>query len=45
MDKYRFITIIISIIWGLGLAAILKYLFYNGEYIIVKLPNVQNIKK
>ncbi len=41
MDKHRFIIIIVSIIWGLGLAAILKYLFYNGQYIIIKIPDIK----
>lgn len=36
----RNIIIIISVIWGFGLACILKYLFQNGETIIIKIPQL-----
>lgn len=33
-------TKLISIIWGLGLACLLKHLFKNGESIIINVPNI-----
>lgn len=31
---------IISIIWGFGLACLLKHLLKNGESIIINIPNI-----
>lgn len=39
----RTITIIISIIWGFGLACILKNLFQNGESVILKISTQPEI--
>lgn len=38
-------TIVISIIWGLGLACFFKFLFLNGESVIIKVPDIQKTKK
>lgn len=34
------VVIIVSIIWGFGLACLLKHLFQNGETIIIKIPEL-----
>jgi hypothetical protein len=36
--KEKYITIIVSTIWGLGFAFMIKHLFQNGESIIIKIP-------
>ena len=36
----KLITIILSLIWGIGIACFLKNLFTNGETIIIKLPDI-----
>lgn len=42
--KERYITIIVSIIWGLGLACLLKNILINGETVIIDCNKLINNK-